>query len=63
MIRWSPSWPNFLPFDINQYVEVQPGDGFGTLLPFEKLEIDVIFNPRKAGEYTFELTCKTAVDR
>ncbi|EDV24224.1 uncharacterized protein TRIADDRAFT_57490 [Trichoplax adhaerens] len=49
--------------DLNDYISVQPGDGFGMLLPFEKLEIDIIFSPQKAGEYSFELTCKTTVDR
>lgn len=46
-----------------QYVEVQPGDGFGTLLPQESLKIDVIFSASKAKEYRFQLCCKTKSDR
>ena len=45
-----------------QFVEVQPGDGFGTLLPQETLPLDVIFSARKPREYSFELTCKTGTD-
>ena len=45
-----------------QFVEVQPGDGFGTLLPGETLPVDVIFSARKPREYSFELTCKTGTD-
>jgi hypothetical protein len=29
--------------DLPPYCSVQPGDGFGTLLPFESLSVDVIF--------------------
>nr|XP_014348852.1 PREDICTED: cilia- and flagella-associated protein 74 [Latimeria chalumnae] len=46
-----------------QYIDVQPGDGFGTLLPLEMLVIDLIFKPRKANEYSFELTCKSGINR
>lgn len=46
-----------------QYVEVQPGDGFGTLLPQESLKIDLIFSANKAKEYRFQLCCKTKTDR
>ncbi|KXJ04697.1 Cilia- and flagella-associated protein 74, partial [Exaiptasia diaphana] len=42
---------------------VQPNDGFGTLLPFERLDIDIIFNAKKAKEYTFVLTCKSGIGR
>ena len=45
-----------------QFVEVQPGDGFGTVLPGETLPVDVIFSTRKPREYSFELTCKTGTD-
>nr|KAG5691853.1 hypothetical protein BaRGS_033457 [Batillaria attramentaria] len=37
------------------YVEVQPNDGFGTLLPLETIELDVIFSPSKAFDYKFDL--------
>ncbi|EDO49993.1 predicted protein, partial [Nematostella vectensis] len=44
-------------------VDVQPNDGFGTLLPLESLDVDIIFNAKKAKEYTFELTCKSGIGR
>ena len=44
-------------------VEVQPNDGFGQLLPRETLSVDVIFSAKKPKEYSFELTCKTGIDR
>lgn len=44
-------------------VEVQPNDGFGQLLPHETLPVDVIFSASKPKEYSFELTCKTGIDR
>ena len=46
-----------------QYVEVQPNDGFGTLLPLETIELDVIFSPQKAYDYKFELVCKSLINR
>ncbi|XP_052759795.1 cilia- and flagella-associated protein 74-like isoform X2 [Mya arenaria] len=45
------------------YVEVQPNDGFGTLLPLETIELDVIFSPKKARDYKFELNCKSLINR
>ena len=44
-------------------VEVQPNDGFGQLLPRETLSVDVIFSAKKPKAYSFELTCKTGIDR
>ena len=46
-----------------QYVEVQPDDGFGTLLPLETIDLDIIFSPKKAKEYKFELNCKSIINR
>lgn len=46
-----------------KFVEVQPNDGFGVLLPLESLILDVIFHAKKAKEYSFELTCKTEINR
>ena len=46
-----------------QYVDVQPNDGFGTLLPLETVELDIIFQPKKSGEFNFELTCKSLINR
>lgn len=46
-----------------QFIEVQPNDGFGALLPQETLEIDLIFSATKAKEYSFQLTCKSGINR
>ena len=46
-----------------QYVDVQPNDGFGTLLPLETIELDIVFQPKKAREFSFELTCKSLINR
>ncbi|XP_052338113.1 cilia- and flagella-associated protein 74 isoform X1 [Oncorhynchus keta] len=48
---------------IPQFVQVQPNDGFGTLLPLETLEVDLIFSAKKAGEYSFQLNCKSGINR
>ncbi|BFZ23894.1 hypothetical protein BsWGS_26933 [Bradybaena similaris] len=44
-------------------LEVQPNDGFGTLLPLETLHLDVIFSPKAAKEYKMNLLCKTLINR
>lgn len=46
-----------------QFVDIQPNDGFGTILPLDTLELDVIFQPTKAKEYSFTLTCKSEINR
>ncbi|XP_028308509.1 cilia- and flagella-associated protein 74 isoform X3 [Gouania willdenowi] len=46
-----------------EFIEVQPNDGFGTLLPQETLEIFLIFSAKKAKEYNFQLSCKTEINR
>uniref|UniRef100_A0A8C5UPS3 Cilia- and flagella-associated protein 74 n=1 Tax=Microcebus murinus TaxID=30608 RepID=A0A8C5UPS3_MICMU len=46
-----------------KFVDIQPGDGFGTILPLETLQLDVIFQPTKAKEYSFELVCKSEINR
>ncbi|KAL1777360.1 cilia-and flagella-associated protein 74 isoform X1 [Sigmodon hispidus] len=46
-----------------KYVDIQPNDGFGTILPLETLQLDVIFQPTKAKEYRFELICKSEINR
>ncbi|XP_076023285.1 cilia- and flagella-associated protein 74 [Genypterus blacodes] len=48
---------------IPEFIEVQPQDGFGTLLPQETLELDVIFSPKKAKEYRCQLNCKSGINR
>ncbi|XP_065710951.1 cilia- and flagella-associated protein 74 isoform X2 [Patagioenas fasciata] len=46
-----------------EFIEIQPNDGFGILLPLESLTLDVIFKANKAKEYSFELTCKSEMNR
>uniref|UniRef100_A0A8D0GUN6 Cilia and flagella associated protein 74 n=1 Tax=Sphenodon punctatus TaxID=8508 RepID=A0A8D0GUN6_SPHPU len=46
-----------------EFVEIQPNDGFGTVLPLERLNLDIIFKANKAKEYSFELTCKSEINR
>ncbi|XP_045912230.1 cilia- and flagella-associated protein 74 isoform X3 [Micropterus dolomieu] len=48
---------------VPEFIEVQPNDGFGTLLPQETLEIDLIFSANKAKEYIFQLSCKSGINR
>ncbi|XP_018408595.1 PREDICTED: cilia- and flagella-associated protein 74 [Nanorana parkeri] len=48
---------------IPEYVDIQPNDGFGTLLPLETMTLDIIFKAPKAGEYSCDLTCKSAINR
>ncbi|KAI3357114.1 hypothetical protein L3Q82_015582 [Scortum barcoo] len=48
---------------VPEFIEVQPNDGFGTLLPQETLEIDLIFSANKAKEYNFQLCCKSGINR
>ncbi|XP_075045701.1 cilia- and flagella-associated protein 74 isoform X2 [Mixophyes fleayi] len=48
---------------IPEYIDIQPHDGFGTLLPLETMKLDIIFKAPKAGEYNFDLTCKSAINR
>lgn len=45
------------------YVDIQPGDGFGLVLPKETLALDVIFSAKKPREYLFELVIKTELDK
>ncbi|XP_017266687.2 cilia- and flagella-associated protein 74 isoform X2 [Kryptolebias marmoratus] len=48
---------------VPEFIEIQPNDGFGTLLPQETLKIDLIFSPKKAKEYRFQLSCKSGINR
>ncbi|KAG7255510.1 hypothetical protein CRUP_032341, partial [Coryphaenoides rupestris] len=47
---------------VPQFMEVQPNDGFGTLLPLETLEVEILFSARKAKEYSFTLTCRSGIN-
>lgn len=44
-------------------MNVQPNDGFGTLLPNETIPIDINFSPKMAKEYKFTVLCKSMVNR
>ncbi|KAM8864226.1 cilia- and flagella-associated protein 74 isoform 2-T2 [Spinachia spinachia] len=60
--------PSLLPQDfgflaVPEFIELQPNDGFGTLLPQETLEIDLVFSAKKAKEYNFQLRCKSGMNR
>lgn len=44
-------------------MDIQPSDGFGTLLPQERLELDLIFSPTLDKDYSFQLTCKSEFNR
>ncbi|KAM6976790.1 cilia- and flagella-associated protein 74 [Aplochiton taeniatus] len=48
---------------IPPFVEVQPNDGFGTLLPLETTEIHLVFSAKKAEDYSFQLLCKSGINR
>ncbi|XP_063321127.1 cilia- and flagella-associated protein 74 [Pelmatolapia mariae] len=48
---------------VPEFLEVQPNDGFGTLLPQETLEVDLIFSAQIAKEYLFQLSCKSGINR
>lgn len=44
-------------------MDIQPNDGFGTILPLETLRLNLIFQPIKAREYRFDLVCKSEINR
>ncbi|XP_069550165.1 cilia- and flagella-associated protein 74 [Brachyistius frenatus] len=48
---------------VPEFVEVQPNDGFGTLLPQESLKVDVIFCAKMAKKYRFQLSCKSGINK
>ncbi|XP_078491264.1 cilia- and flagella-associated protein 74-like [Ciona intestinalis] len=48
---------------IPEYVDIQPNDGFGTILPLETIDIDIIINAKRARDYDFTLLCKSGINR
>ena len=46
-----------------EFLNVQPNDGFGTLLPNETISIDINFCPKIAKEFKFTVVCKSLVNR
>ncbi|CAF3926048.1 unnamed protein product [Adineta steineri] len=49
--------------NLPDYIQVQPNDGFGTLLPEETIPLHVLFSPSATKEYRCTLTCKSLVNR
>ena len=48
---------------LSQCVDVQPNDGFGTILPQETISLDLMFSANKPRDYSFELTCLNHLNR
>ncbi|XP_061590862.1 cilia- and flagella-associated protein 74 [Cololabis saira] len=48
---------------VPEFIEVQPNDGFGTLLPQETLEIELIFSAKATKNYHFQFNCKSGTNR
>jgi len=44
--------------DLPEFIEVQPNDGFGKILPKETLKLDVIFKAQKACNYDVTVSLK-----
>ncbi|KDO29017.1 hypothetical protein SPRG_06072 [Saprolegnia parasitica CBS 223.65] len=44
-------------------VRVEPNDGFGTLLPYEAIDADIVFSPSAATEFHTSLTCVSSMNR
>ena len=51
----------FLP--LPKGLDVQPGDGLGTILPGETIEREVHFSPSAATQFNATLTCRTSLNR
>ncbi|KAF8569789.1 hypothetical protein P879_06509, partial [Paragonimus westermani] len=49
--------------NLPEFVDVQPNNGFGIILPKETLELEVLFSPSKPKDYSFQITCKTGIGR
>ncbi|CAF2605545.1 unnamed protein product [Rotaria sp. Silwood2] len=49
--------------NLPDYIQVQPNDGFGTLLPEETIDLHVLFSPTATKEYRCTLICKSLVNR
>ncbi|CAK8682360.1 unnamed protein product [Clavelina lepadiformis] len=48
---------------IPDFVDVQPNDGFGTILPQETMDLDVVVSVKRAREYNFTLLCRSGINR
>ena len=49
--------------DPPSYIDIQPNDGFGELLPNEQFQLTVIFSAKKPMNYEFDLVCKSGLDK
>ncbi|CAF1652249.1 unnamed protein product, partial [Didymodactylos carnosus] len=49
--------------NLPEYIQVQPNDGFGTLLPEETIDLNVLFSPSATKDYKHTLICKSLVNR
>lgn len=54
---------NFGFIDVPEFMDIQPNDGFGKILPRETLELDLIMRANKAKNYDVTLTCKSEINR
>ena len=56
-----PQRLGFLP--LPKELDVQPGDGLGSILPGETISREVIFSPSAGTRHRLELTCRTTLNR
>ncbi|TGZ75055.1 hypothetical protein CRM22_000597, partial [Opisthorchis felineus] len=66
--RFSITNPGLLPqefaiVNLPQYVDVQPNNGFGTILPEQTIELELLFTPDKVKEFKFRIMCKSGIGR
>ncbi|OON17405.1 hypothetical protein X801_06756, partial [Opisthorchis viverrini] len=66
--RFSITNPGLLPQEfaivsLPQYVDVQPNNGFGTILPEQTIELELLFTPDRVKEFKFRITCKSGIGR
>ncbi|CAH8470423.1 unnamed protein product [Schistosoma intercalatum] len=54
---------NFGIVELPEFIDIQPNDGFGVILGKETIELEVLFQPKKAKEYHFVLVCKSGIGR
>ncbi|KAH8851167.1 Cilia- and flagella-associated protein [Schistosoma japonicum] len=54
---------NFGIIELPSFIDIQPNDGFGVILGKETIELELLFQPKKAKEYHFTLVCKSGIGR
>ncbi len=45
------------------FIDVQPGDGFGDILPGETIQLELLFSPDKSKDYKFEVICESLLNQ